>query len=304
VVRAWRSSPEWERLAHSTKKVWRRHVDVIEERWGDAPTNVWNDPRMKAKVVQWRNSRKDTPRTADIGITVLSALLKWALLNGHGIVANAAADIPNLYRGGNRQEIIWLPEDIDRFSEVAAKQGKPWITDGLRLAALTGLRLADLVSLTFDHVGDGAITKTALKKSRGKRFRVTIPKTEELEALVAELRTRPRKEGVSTVLVNGYGRSWTEGGFGGSFNSIRNLAGIVHVDDDGNERRKHLHDVRGTFCTMLLTEWDLTDEEAAEIMGWSKDQVRGIRKVYVDGDRVAMAIAQRIAARRKAKQAA
>ena len=128
-------SPEWERLANSTKKVWRRHAVLIEERWGDAPTSVWNDPRMKAKVVQWRNSRKATPRTADIGITVLSALLKWALLNGHGIVANAAADIPNLYRGGNRQEIIWLPDDIDRFSEVAARQGKPWITDGLRLAA-------------------------------------------------------------------------------------------------------------------------------------------------------------------------
>jgi hypothetical protein len=104
---------------------------------------------------------------------------------------------------------------------------------------------------------------------RCKRFRVTIPKTEELEALIAELRTRPR-----------------------------------HVDDDGTARRKHLHDARGTFCTMLLTEWELTDEEAAEIIGWSKDQVRGIRKVYVDGDRVAMAIAERVAARQRAKQAA
>jgi hypothetical protein len=85
---------------------------------------------------------------------------------------------------------------------------------------------------------------------------------------------------------------------------IRNKAGIVHVDEGGSERRKHLHDVRGTFCTMLLTEWGLTDEEASEIMGWSKEQVGGIRKVYVDGGRVAMAIAQRIAAKQKAKQAA
>jgi integrase len=304
VVRSWRASPEWEQLAASTKGVWRRHVDLIEERWGDAPTSVWNDPRMKAKVVAWRNSRKDKPRTADIGVTVLSALLKWAMLSGHGIVANAAAEVPNLYRGGNRQEIIWLPEDIERFAAVAEKEGKPWVLDGLRLAALTGLRLADLVSLTFDHVGEGAITKTALKKSRGKRFRVTIPKTEELGALLAELRDRPRQEGVNTVLVNGYGRPWTPGGFGGSFNSIRNVAGIVHVDDEGTERRKHLHDVRGTFCTILLTEWELTDEEAAEIMGWSKERVSGIRKVYVDGNRLAMAIADRIAAKQKAKQAA
>jgi hypothetical protein len=46
------------------------------------------------------------------------------------------------------------------------------------------------------------------------------------------------------------------------------------------------------------------DEVAAEIMGWSKDQVSGIRKVYVDGSRVAMAIAQRVAGKQKAKHAA
>jgi hypothetical protein len=39
-------------------------------------------------------------------------------------------------------------------------------------------------------------------------------------------------------------------------------------------------------------------------MGWSKERVGGIRKVYVDDSRVVMAIAQRIAARQKAKQVA
>lgn len=304
VVRAWRASPEWDRLADSTKKLWRRHADLIEEKWGHAPTSVWNDPRMKAKVVAWRNSRKENPRTADISITVLAALLKWAVLAGQGVTINVASDIPRLYKGGNRQEIIWLPEDMERFAAAANKAGKPWINDGLRLAALTGLRSADLVTLTFDQVGEWAINKTALKTSRSKRRRVIIPMTDELRLLLDELRGRHRQKGVNTVLVNGYGRPWTGGGFGGSFNQIRNAVGIVHVDEDGNERRKHLHDVRGTFCTMLLTECELTDEEAAEIMGWSKDQVSGIRKVYVDGSRVAMAIAQRVAAKQKAKHAA
>ena len=44
--------------------------------------------------------------------------------------------------------------------------------------------------------------------------------------------------------------------------------------------------------------------EVAEIMGWSRDQVAGIRKVYVDGSKVVMAIAERIAAKQKAKQVA
>ncbi len=304
VVRAWLASPEWERFSDSTKKVWQRHVDLIEVRWGRAPTNVWNDPRMKAPVVEWRNERKHTPRTADIGITVLSSLLKWANLNGHGISINVATDIPRLYQGGNRQEIIWLADDIAQFEAAARKANKAWIIDGLRLAALTGLRLADLVTLTFDQVGEFAISKTALKKSRSKRRRVIIPMTEHLRQLLEDLRTRHREAGVNTVLVNSFGRPWTAGGFGGSFDDIRNDAGIIHVDEDGTKRRKHLHDVRGTFCTMLLTECELTDEEAAEIMGWAKDKVQTIRKVYVDGGRVAMAIAERIAAKQKAKQAA
>jgi hypothetical protein len=55
---------------------------------------------------------------------------------------------------------------------------------------------------------------------------------------------------------------------------------------------------------MLLTERELTDEEAAEIMGWPKERVSGIRKVYVDDSRIVMAIAEHIAARRKSAGAA
>jgi integrase len=304
IIRAWQKSPEWDQLADSTKKVWRTHVDRIEEKWGKFPSAIWNDPRMKAKVIQWRNTRKDTPRTADIGVRVLATLLKWANLCGHDIAINVAADIPQLYRGGNRQEIIWLADDIDRFLETAKSEGKPWIGDGLRLAATTGFRLADLVTLTFDHIGEDAINKVALKKSRGKRRRAIIPITAQLGELLEELSGRHRADGVTNVLVNSFGRAWTESGFGGSFNAIRDLAGIVHIDEDGEEKSKHLHDVRGTFCTMLLTECELTDEQAAEIMAWSPDRVRGIRKVYVDESQARMALARRVSAKQKAKQGA
>ncbi len=78
----------------------------------------------------------------------------------------------------------------------------------------------------------------------------------------------------------------------------------MHVDDGGFERAKTLHDVRGTFCTRLLTEWQLTDEEAAEIMGRSPGRVAHIRKVYVDHERVVVALGERIAAKQFAKQTA
>jgi integrase len=307
LIREWRSgdparksSPEWEALAASTKAVWGAQLDVIEARWGDKPISVWSDPRMVAKVVKWRDERADTPRTADIGVTVLRALLEFGRLRGR-VTINVAAQIPRLYKGGDRAEIIWTPEDMTAFAAAAVELKRPQINDGLRLAALTGLRRADLVSLTWEHLGEFAIVKTALKKSRGKRRKAVIPMTRDLEKLLAELKERPRADGVDTVLVNSRGQPWTNGGFTGSFNTVRDKAAIQFETetDDGDPIRKskHLHDVRGTFCTLLLTECDLTDKEAADIMAWSPERVSNIRKVYVDHAQVVVALAERIGRR-------
>lgn len=295
------SSPEWEALAPGTKELWGRELDRIEMRWGEHPITIWNEPRMVAKVVKWRDERASTPRAADVGITALKALLEFGRLRGD-VSINVASKIPKLYKGGNRADIIWTDEEISRFQLVAEARNRRHVFDGLRLAALTGLRRADLVSLVWDEIGDVAIVKTALKKSRGKRRRVVVPMTEQLASLLEELKTRPRNAGVETVLVNARGLSWTEGGFTGSFNAIRDEAEIVHIDEDGERKMKHLHDVRGTFCTYLLVECELTDAQAAEIMAWSPERVGNIRKVYVDQSRVVVALGERISAKQRAKQ--
>ena len=48
-------------------------------------------------------------------------------------------------------------------------------------------------------------------------------------------------------------------------------------------------------CTKRIMHGaNLTDQEVAEIMGWSPQQVADIRRVYVDQARVVVAIGQRI----------
>lgn len=298
-------SPEWANLADNTKRVWRPHVDGIEARWGSKPMAVWNDPRMVEKVVNWRDERASTPRTADIGITVLKTFLEYARLHGR-VLINVARDIPTLYRGADRAEIIWTAEDLEKLEAAALRESRMQVFDGVRLAAVTGLRREDLVTLTWDQVGEFAIVKRALKVSRRKRRRVVIPQTPQLEAVLKDLKTRFRREGVATVLVNSLGKSWTPMSFGGSFGRLRDSAGIVFVTDDDTPvtKTKHLHDVRGTFCTMLLVEWELTDDEAADIMGWSPNRVAHIRKVYVDQKQLVVALSARIAAKQIAKQSA
>lgn len=294
LIRSWRLSPEWAALSAGTRKTWGAALIRIEEKWCNTPLAIWNDPRMVAKVVAWRDSRAATPRTADIGVTVLRALLEHGRLRGH-VTINVAANIPRLYRDGNRAEIVWTDEDIAGFIAAAERLNLPHVADGLRLAALTGLRRADLVTLTWAQVGDFAILKKALKRSAGRRRHMTMPRIPALEQLLEELMRRPRAEGVETVLINSYGRRWTGDGFGGSFNRVRDAADIVHIDEDSGERiKKHLHDVRGTFCTKLITQTDLTDREAADIMGWAPDRVAAIRKVYVDQSKVVVALGERL----------
>lgn len=309
LIHDWRASPDWKGLADGTRRVWGGHLDLIEARWGAQPISVWSEPRMVAKVVKWRDERGATPRSADVGVTVLRELLKFGRLRGR-VLLNVAEGIPHLYKGGDRADIIWTAEDIEAFRLAAIQAKRPALYDGLRLAALTGLRLADLVSLTWDHLEEVAIVKTALKKSRGKRRKAIVPLTDALEKLLEELRTRKRKDGVKTVLVNESGASWTAGGFGGSgsFGKARDAANIVHVEEgeDGRpvQRHKHLHDVRGTFCTLLLTECELTDDDAALIMGWSPTRVGRIRSTYVDSAAVVISLAERMRAKQRAKQSA
>ena len=104
-----------------------------------------------------------------------------------------------------------------------------------------------------------------------------------LVGMLAELRTRNRNAGVSTVLVNSRGRAWTPDGLNSSFNDARSKT----------ECRKRIHDLRGT----AVTEWCLagmSDAEIAGAFGWSPARVAEIRRLYVDQARVVVSIGERL----------
>ncbi|MGC6329317.1 hypothetical protein [Rhizorhabdus sp. FW153] len=121
-----------------------------------------------------------------------------------------------------------------------------------------------------------------------------------------ELRTRKRKDGINTVLMNERGASWTASGFGGSgsFGMIRDRAKIAHTEEgEDGQRPKHLHDARGTFYTLLLTECELSDEGAARIMAWSPNRVARIRSTYVDTAAVVISLSERMRAKQSSGEA-
>jgi hypothetical protein len=294
LIRDWRRSPEWTRLAPNTRDTWAVPLARIEDKWGKLPTELWNDPRMVGKVVAWRDAMAETPRAADIGVTVLSRLLEWGRLRAR-VQVNVAGGVPQLYRGADRAEIVWLPDDLDAFRRSALMLDRPLLIDLLDLAAWTGFRLADLAAVTFGECGEDAIVRKALKRSRGRRRRAAVPMLPPLKALVEELRERPRARGVDTLLVNSHGRTWSADALGKRFGEVARHAGIVHREVGEPDRAKHLHDVRGTFVTHLCRA-GLTDDEIANIVAWSPQNVARIRRVYVDDAAVVVALGRRLKA--------
>jgi len=294
-------SPEWRRLAKSTRDTWGLSLDAIEDKWGELPIALWDDPRMITEVVKWRDSRAGTPRAADMGVTVLAWLLDWCKLRAK-VRLNVAADVPAIYTGADRAEIIWLDEDIAAFkaSELGRNTPRQQFIDILELACLTGFRRGDLCAVTFDEVTDHAIVREALKKSRGRRRRAVVPLIPETKLLIERLRTRHRKEGVNTLLVNSRGDPWAPVTMTTSFIDARSEANDGKgIFEPGNpklgvpDRAKHLHDCRGTFVTKLCRT-DMTNEEIARVVAWSSENVDRIRRTYVDDAAVVVALSQRI----------
>jgi hypothetical protein len=80
-------------------------------------------------------------------------------------------------------------------------------------AAHTGLRLGDLLKLSWSHIGEDAII-IATGKSRGRRDAI-IPLYRDLRDVLARI---PKRS--TTIVTNKHGRPWRKG-FGSSFSRVK-----------------------------------------------------------------------------------
>ncbi|MGN5374623.1 tyrosine-type recombinase/integrase [Sphingomonas hankookensis] len=196
---------------------------------------------------------------------------------------NVLFDTDRLY-DQDRSDIIWEAEHFAAF----AKEASVEVQEAVDLAAATGLRRGDLVRLPWSAIGEHAIVWHT-GKSRGRTL-VTVPILPETKAIFARIKARhavemaakrkdKRKPLPDTVLSNSYWRPWTAMGLGSRFRDARDAAGIT----------VHLHDLRGTFATRCMIA-GLTDQEIADILGWSTKDVAKIRAKYVSQHRVVVEI--------------
>jgi integrase len=272
----YRADGDFTGLALETQRDYRKSLDRIEDEFGAYSLEIFEDRRMRGDIIQWRDKWRPQPRTADKLTVMLGTLLGWALVRGY-VAINVAAGIPQIH-SADRSDLIWEEchwSAIRALDDDGEPICPPQLMDALTVASLTGLRLGDLVSLDWSHVGENAIVLVT-KKRKG---RAVIPILPELRAW---LNARPKKEG--SVLVNSRGKAWSTSGLGSVFQKAK---------PEGFDRT--IHDLRGTFVTFLAVK-GLTDEEIARIVGWTAKRVAEVRARYVDEARVVVELTKRLSA--------
>lgn len=175
---------------------------------------------------------------------------------------NPCEGIKQLY-SNDRPEIIWQPSDIDQLKKSCATE----IAHAANLDAHTGLRLSDLIRLSWSHVGEHAITITTGKSNH--RRTAIIPIYDELRAILDAI---PRRSPV--ILTNSDGGPWTPNSFGSAFNRAKIAAKL-------DDRDLHFHDLRGTAVTKFYVA-GIPERAIAEIMAWEEETVSRITRRYVD----------------------
>lgn len=261
LVAHYRASDDYRRLAESTRRNWGRWLDRIGEHFGDLSIAQFARPeRIRPIIVKWRSKYAGTPRTADYGMQVLSRVLSHAVDPLGIIPSNPCEGIRRIY-SASRADIIWTEADIEHLKQTCSLE----IALAVDLAAHTGLRLGDLLRLSWSHVGEDAIIITTGKSGHSRE--AIIPIYDKLRELLDGI---PRRSPV--VLTNSRGRPWS--GFNASFGKAKQKAW-----PDGKDL--HFHDLRGTAATKFYIA-GLSEREIAEIMGWEEESVSRIIRRYVD----------------------
>jgi integrase len=176
------------------------------------------------------------------------------------IAGNPCEGIKLLY-SSNRSEIIWSDGDIASIKKVCSVE----IAHAIDLDVATGLRLGDLLRLSWSHIQDDQIAISTSKSNH--RRQAIIPLYDGLRDVLARIPKR-----ATTVLTNSLGRPWTPSGFGSSFHRTKIAAGIGDL---------HFHDLRGTAATKFYVA-GLPERVIAEILGWQEENVGKIIRRCVD----------------------
>jgi integrase len=256
IIKAYEASPEWARLAASTRRYCRRNHATIEAALGWMGLADLNAKRARSEFYALRDSLADRPATSMLVIASLKTLLSWAEKRSL-IEHNWCKGVENLYPGGRREELVWTPELQQAFLTAC---GRPDMASMFEFSALTAIRVGDMLALTWAQF-DGRWIRYKPKKTKGKDSLLTVslpvfalgPLAQLLDAMPRGADADPIFRVITATEPedNGQGILHTQ------FARVRQRIGAEHL---------HWHDLRGTAISALFAA-GCSDAEVASISG-------------------------------------
>ncbi len=238
----------------------------IDQKFGSAPRAAFNDPRIRKRVLDWRDSIGG--KVGDDRLRHLQRLVSFAIDRAM-LTDNRLADIASIYHS-NRAEVMWMPAEIEAFEKGAPTH----IARILITACETGLRPGDLAILSRQHIHPTPRGQRVVIWTQKRKRLASIPVTPRLAQLIA---ATPADQDV--LLVTKGGTPYTHENYLGDAVSVwrdkLNIRSEAPV-----KARPRLYDARGTAATRLLMAGsDL--KEIATHMGWSLKHAADVIERYV-----------------------
>ena len=259
-IESYRQSPAFERLAASTKRGYEPVLDRIMVKFGRMTMKDAERRGARAEFVAWRDTMADRPRSADMHMSVLSALLSFAM-DRELIMRNPVLGVERL-SSTTRADIIWSSEQLALAGEGLGFPIRPVFV----LALETMQRQADLLSLRWKNIEGDVLTLVQQKTKTKVRGRLSARALEEIASL-------PRH--CEHVLTSSTRQPWTSDGFRASWGREMKRLGIEGVT---------FHDLRGTAITLKHHEGWLLKDIALLSGHKERDAEDVIRRNYLVAD--------------------
>ena len=258
VIRQYKKSSRFKKLRASTQKGYKVHMDVIEKFAGDK-----HPRKLKAKLVErWYDKiRETTPSLANAVMRVLSILLEYAtleeLIDQNPVKKIRMVTVPP-------RQAIWSNDQIENFLNKAIEVRSPSMALAVKLAADTGQRQGDILSLTWaQYDGKGF----HFKQSKTGEL-VTVPATPTLQRVIA----KTKRVSTHIVVSEATKQPYKGDHFRHLFSEIRDMVGI------GKELQ--YRDFRRTAVVRLALS-GATVAEIVSVTGHTLKSATNILSVYL-----------------------
>lgn len=260
------SSPHVLTKGERTQADYRKWALRFAEAFKDDPAAIFEEPESRAEVNEWRKQWAHSPKQYDYAGTVVTRILNWAWKDAGKIRQHHCAGFTKIYKV-DRSEIVWTQAQRAAVCAIAPE----WICRILTVACETGLRVGDLIRLSWSHIEETPKGRRIRVRTNKRKRTATIPVTPEMGAI---LDATPRDR--LLILTNASGGPLTAHRASEGLRQWRDKAGLT-PEALGYELR--LQDARGTAATRLLNG-GLSLAEIAAHMGWSVRHAAAIIEHY------------------------